>query len=83
MDENNEMIDVKNIIWCTGFYPAYSWIDIPIFKNKEPMQDRGVVKNEPGLYFVGIHFLYSLSSAMIHGVQRDAEHVVSIIVSRI
>ena len=83
VDENNEMIDVKNIIWCTGFYPAYSWIDIPIFKNKEPMQDRGVVKNEPGLYFVGIHFLYSLSSAMIHGVQRDAEHVVSIIVSRI
>ena len=83
VDENNDIIDVKNIIWCTGFYPAYSWIDIPIFKDKEPMQDRGVVENEPGLYFVGMHFLYSLSSAMIHGAERDAEYVVSTIVSRL
>jgi putative flavoprotein involved in K+ transport len=82
IDENQQVIDVKNIIWCTGFYPAYSWIDIPIFKDKEPMQERGVVKNEPGLYFVGMHFLYSLSSAMIHGAERDAEHVVSTIISR-
>jgi len=82
VDENQQVIDVKNIIWCTGFYPSYSWIDIPIFKDKEPMQDRGVVKNEPGLYFVGMHFLYSLSSAMIHGAERDAQHVVETIVSR-
>jgi len=83
VDENNEVIDIKNIIWCTGFYPSYSWIDIPVFKDKEPMQDRGVVTNELGLYFVGMHFLYSLSSAMIHGAERDAEHVVNIIVNRI
>jgi putative flavoprotein involved in K+ transport len=83
VDENEQVFDVKNIIWCTGFYPSYSWIDLPVFKNKEPMQERGIVKNEPGLYFVGMHFLYSLSSAMIHGVQRDAEHVVSTINSRL
>jgi len=83
VDENEQVIDVKNIIWCTGFYPAYSWIDLPIFKDREPMQERGVVKNEPGLYFVGMHFLYSLSSAMIHGAERDAEYVVSTIVSRL
>ena len=83
VDENQNVIDVKNIIWCTGFYPAYSWVDLPIFKDREPMQQRGVVKNEQGLYFVGMHFLYSLSSAMIHGAERDAEHVVSTIVSRL
>ncbi len=83
VDENQNVIDVKNIIWCTGFYPAYSWIDLPIFKDREPMQDRGVVKNEPGLYFVGMHFQYSLSSAMIHGAERDAEHVVETIASRL
>jgi putative flavoprotein involved in K+ transport len=83
VDENQQVIDAKNIIWCTGFYPAYSWIDLPIFKDREPMQDRGVVKNEPGLYFVGMHFLYSLSSAMIHGAERDAEHIVSTILSRL
>lgn len=83
LDDNQQVIDVKNIIWCTGFYPAFSWIDIPIFKDKEPMQDRGVVKNEPGLYFLGMHFLYSLSSVMIHGVERDAEYVVKVISHRL
>jgi len=83
VDENEQVIDVKNIIWCTGFYPAFSWIDLPIFKDREPMQERGVIKNEPGLYFVGMHFQYSLSSAMIHGAERDAEHVVETIASRL
>jgi putative flavoprotein involved in K+ transport len=83
VDENQQVIDVKNIIWCTGFYPSYSWIDIPVFKDKEPMQNRGVVKNEPGLYFVGMHFQYSLSSAMVHGAERDAEFVVNTIADRI
>ncbi len=36
---------------------------------------RGVVRDEPGLYFVGLHFLYAMSSTMIHGVGRDAEYV--------
>jgi putative flavoprotein involved in K+ transport len=83
LDENQQVIDVKNIIWCTGFYPSFSWIDIPVFKDKEPMQNRGVVKNEPGLYFVGMHFQYSLSSAMVHGAERDAEFVVNTIASRL
>jgi putative flavoprotein involved in K+ transport len=83
VDENKQVIGVKNIIWCTGFLPAYSWIDLPVFKDKEPMQDRGVIKNEPGLYFVGLHFLYSLSSVMIHGVERDAEYVVKVILHRL
>ena len=81
--EDQEILNVRNVIWCTGFYPAFSWIDIPVFNGKEPMQNRGVVENEPGLYFVGLHFLYALSSAMIHGAARDAEHVVNSIVSRL
>lgn len=83
VDENNQVVDVKNIIWCTGFYPAFSWIDLPIFKDNEPMQERGVAQNEPGLYFIGMLFLYSLSSVMIHGVERDAEYVVNVIKDRL
>ncbi len=83
VDVKQQVINAKNIIWCTGFYPSFSWIDIPVFKDKEPMQERGVVKNEPGLYFVGMHFLYSLSSAMVHGAERDAEFVVKTIVNRL
>ncbi len=81
--ENNEVVNVKNVVWCTGFHPSFSWIDIPVFKDREPMQERGIVKNEPGLYFSGLHFLYSLSSTMIHGTSRDAEYVANEIHNRI
>ena len=47
-----------------------------------PMHHRGVVGSEPGLYFVGLVFLYSLSSVLIGGVGRDAEFVAAHIASR-
>ena len=82
MLENGEIAEVKNVIWCTGFYPRFSWIDLPVFKDEEPLQERGVVNNEPGLYFVGLHFLFAFSSSMIQGIGRDAKHVVEVIKSR-
>lgn len=81
--ENGETLDVKNVIWCTGFYPSFSWIDIPIFNGKEPLHQRGIVQKEPGLYFTGLHFLYSLSSTMIHGAERDAQYISEIIKKRL
>ena len=38
-------------------------------------RNEGGVSEVPGLYFVGLHFLYAFSSAMIHGVGRDADRV--------
>jgi putative flavoprotein involved in K+ transport len=46
-----------------------------------PIHDRGIVESCPGLYFIGLLFLYSLSSALVGGVGRDAEHIVDRIVS--
>ncbi|HEV7182907.1 MAG TPA: hypothetical protein VGN33_00300, partial [Leifsonia sp.] len=70
------VLEVQNVIWCTGFSPGFSWIDVPVIGNDgEPEHDRGVVATEPGLYFVGLHFLTSLSSAMVHGVGKDAERI--------
>jgi putative flavoprotein involved in K+ transport len=43
---------------------------------------QGVVATEPGLYFVGLDYLYAASSGMVQGVGRDAEYVVEAIVSR-
>ena len=45
-------------------------------------RDAGVVTAAPGLYFVGLHFLYAMSSAMIHGVGRDAKRMVEAIAAR-
>lgn len=81
--EGGEMIQAKNVIWCTGFEPRFSWIDLPVFKNQEPLQKRGVVTNEQGLYFVGLHFLFAFSSDMIQGVGRDAKYIVDVIKDRL
>jgi putative flavoprotein involved in K+ transport len=81
--ENGRVLDVENVIWCTGFDPGFSWIDLPVFgQDGDPVQQRGIVPDEPGLYFVGLHFLHALSSTMIHGVGRDAEHVARAIARR-
>jgi putative flavoprotein involved in K+ transport len=84
--EDGRALNVANVIWCTGFHPGFSWIDLPIAMDDhgEPkVHRRGAVEGEPGLYFVGLHFLYAMSSTMIHGVGRDAEHVAQIIADRI
>ena len=73
--EDGRVLDVANIIWCTGFHPGFSWIDLPVIGEREPEHERGFVRREPGLYFVGLHFLSALSSVMIHGVGRDAARI--------
>jgi putative flavoprotein involved in K+ transport len=82
--DDGRVLDVANVIWCTGFHPGFSWIDLPIFDDHgEPKHTRGVVEGEPGLYFVGLHFLYAMSSTMIHGVGRDANYLAERIAERI
>ena len=57
-------------------------VDIPGVAHDDPATERGIVPGQPGLYFVGQLFLYSVSSAMIHGLARDARHVARHIASR-
>jgi putative flavoprotein involved in K+ transport len=81
--EGDRVLEVANVIWCTGFHPDFSWLDLPVFDSQgDPQHEAGVVRQEPGLYFVGLHFLYAYSSTMIHGVGRDAERVARHIVRR-
>jgi putative flavoprotein involved in K+ transport len=81
---DSRVLDVANVVWCTGYHPGFSWIDLPVFgENGRPNQERGVVVNEQGLYFVGLMFLYAASSVMIHGVGRDADYVAATISSRV
>jgi putative flavoprotein involved in K+ transport len=80
--EDQQVLEVANVIWCTGFRPDSSWIDLPVLGEREPLHHRGIVATEPGLYFVGLHFLYAMSSGFLPGVGRDAEHVVRAIEAR-
>jgi putative flavoprotein involved in K+ transport len=73
--EDGRMLEVANVIWCTGFRQDFSWIDVAVFgEANEPVQLRGVTV-EPGLYFLGLDFLYSFASENVGGVRRDARHV--------
>ena len=80
--EDGRRIDVANVVWCTGFHPGFSWIDLPVLGPQGPVQHRGIVESEPGLYFLGLKFLYSVSSEQIHGVGRDAAHIADAIAAR-
>jgi len=76
------VLDVANVIWCTGFRPDYGWIDLPVIEDGMPMEYRGVVDSSPGLYFLGIPFLYSFTSMLVVGAGRDAAYVVEHIAGR-
>lgn len=81
---DGRVIDPANVIWCTGFRLDFSWIDLPANASRsEPAHERGVVKDAPGLYFVGLPFLYSLISELIKGVGRDAQYIADTIAARV
>jgi putative flavoprotein involved in K+ transport len=77
------VLDVSNVVWCTGFRPDYSWIRLPLEAGEDgyPVQYRGA-STTAGLYFVGLPFLHSFASMFIGGAGRDAERVAEQIVAR-
>lgn len=79
---DGRVMEVKNVIWCTGFQPGFSWIKLPVMGVHEPLHRAGIVDAQPGLYFTGLHFLYSLSSSMVQGTVRDSKRIVNHLVKR-
>jgi putative flavoprotein involved in K+ transport len=78
--DDGRTLAVTNVIWCSGFHPGFDWIELPIFdEHGEPRHRSGVIEGQPGLFFVGLPFLHSMSSSMIHGVGRDAARIVATI----
>jgi putative flavoprotein involved in K+ transport len=81
--EDGRTAEVANVVWCTGFDAGFSWIDLPVFgPDGFPQHEAGVVAAEPGLFFVGLPFLYAFSSEMIHGVGRDAGRIARAVAGR-
>jgi putative flavoprotein involved in K+ transport len=74
--DDGRVLDVRNVVWCTGFRPDFGWIKLPleIGEDAYPVQYRGA-STMPGLYFVGLPFLHSFASMLIGGVDRDTARV--------
>jgi putative flavoprotein involved in K+ transport len=77
--EDGRVLDVSTVVWCTGLDPGFSWIDIDVHGDIEPRHEGGIVPDVPGLYFLGLMFLYAGSSVMVHGVSRDAARIANVI----
>jgi putative flavoprotein involved in K+ transport len=70
---------ITSVIWCIGFRPDFSWLDAPVFNGRGyPVHVRGIT-TVPGLYFVGLPWLYTWGSGRFSGIARDAEFIVDAI----
>ncbi len=81
--DDGQVLDVANVVWCTGFGKDTAWIDVTLADDGWPVQTRGVVPDSPGLYFVGLPFLRGFYSMLVGGVARDAAYVAKHIANRV
>jgi putative flavoprotein involved in K+ transport len=76
-----EASGIGSIVWCIGFRPDFSWIDLPIFNGRGyPGHTRGVTAQQ-GLYFLGLPWLHTWGSGRFSGVARDAAYLADCICS--
>ena len=71
-----EASGITSIIWCIGFSPDFTWVEAPVFNGRgHPGHQRGVTA-QPGLYFLGLPWLYTWGSGRFSGVAKDARYLV-------
>ena len=68
-------LEVRTVIWSTGFRSDYSWIHVPgVFTDGRVAHRRGVT-DVPGLYFLGLSWQYTRGSALLGFVHDDAAYL--------
>jgi len=73
---------INTVIWATGYKLDFDWVQIPVFdKMAYPVHQRGITAF-PGLYFLGLHWLYKTKSALLSGIGEDAAFIASAITTR-
>lgn len=73
---DGRQIPATTVIWATGYRASLDWIEsLPHTNGHWPPHTRGVVNDQPELYFLGIPFQFGLTSTLIGGVGRDAEFI--------
>jgi putative flavoprotein involved in K+ transport len=76
-----EEAGITSIVWSIGYHADYSWVNVGVFDGHgHPTHQRGV-SPAPGLYFLGLPWLYSWGSGRFAGIERDARFLAEQIVS--
>jgi putative flavoprotein involved in K+ transport len=73
---------VTNVIWATGYRPAYPWLRVPALDRHGQIAHRRGVTGVPGLYVLGLKFLYRRDSTYVDGVRHDARFVAAHVMRR-
>jgi putative flavoprotein involved in K+ transport len=72
---DGDRLDVRSVIWATGFRVDHSWIEVPVFdESGRALHERGVTTS-PGLYFLGLLWQHTMGSALLGWVKDDAEYL--------
>ena len=75
---------VSAIVWASGFRCNFDWVKLPIFDQAgEPVHRRGVTQF-PGVYFLGLRWLYKRKSAFLLRASgaEDASYLAEQIMAR-
>jgi putative flavoprotein involved in K+ transport len=81
--DDGTVLDVANVVWCTGYRQDFSFIHpSPVGEDGWPRDRGGVMPDLPGLYFLGLLFQRGFYSMLVGGAGRDARHVAGHIASR-
>lgn len=66
-------VAARSVLWCTGFRPDLSWIDVPgaLDADGQPVHEAGR-SPVPGLHWIGLPWQTRLNSGILDGVDRDA-----------
>ena len=77
------VVEVANVVWCTGFRQEFGLVSPdPTGEDGYPRGDGGIVDDLPGLYYVGLLFQTAFASMLIGGAGRDAKRIAAHIAVR-
>jgi putative flavoprotein involved in K+ transport len=72
-DDTN--MNVRSVIWATGFGVDHSWIDVPVFDEEGRLEHQRGITRSPGLYLLGQTWQHTRGSALLGWVKDDAEYL--------
>lgn len=74
---------IGGVVWATGFRPDFSLIEADIFDDRGMPAHRRGVSPVPGLYFVGLPWLWTWGSGRFSGIAEDSAHVADHLADRL
>ncbi|WP_334173298.1 flavin-containing monooxygenase [Sinomonas sp.] len=81
--DDGTVLEVSNVLWCTGYRPDYSFVHPALIgPDGFPAETDGAAEGVPGLFYVGLIFQRGFYSHLIGGVGRDAKVVADRIQAR-